>query len=151
VSGTAPKPLAGSIRLGRLSDMEQLVKLRVAVAENRITDPARVPVHEYRNFIEHRALFVWMESDEIAGFSAANPLDGTIWALFVHPDNDGRGIGSALLDKTCRMLKRRGRSIATLSTGPDTRAAAFYRKRGWVALGMTDWHELQFAKKLDSR
>lgn len=151
MSGAVSKSSAGSIRLGRLSDIEQLVQLRVAVAENRITDPSRVPVHEYRNFIEHRALFVWTEKGKIAGFSAANPHDGTIWALFVHPSNDGRGIGSALLDKTCKMLKQRGRSIATLSTGPDTRAAAFYRRRGWVPLGMTDWHELQFAKKLDSR
>lgn len=150
MSRPIPRPPGGSIRLGRLSDLEQLVKLRVAVAENRISDPARVPVHEYRNFIDHRALFVWTESGNIAGFSAANPIDGIIWALFVHPDNDGRGIGSALLDKTCKMLKRRGRDIATLSTGPDTRAAAFYRKRGWVPLGMTDWHELQFAKKLES-
>ena len=145
---TAKLPV-GSLRLGRLSDLEALVTVRMSVAENRISEASRVPVQEYRNFIEHRALFVWVEEKEIIGFSAADPTDGTIWALFVRPDRDGRGIGSALLDKTCRMLKRRGRSVASLSTGPDSKAADFYRRRGWVALGMTDWHELQFAKKLD--
>lgn len=148
---SAGKVPAGSLRLGRLSDMDALVTVRMSVAENRIEEAARVPVHEYKKFIEHRALFVWTIDKTIVGFSAADPTDGTIWAVFVGPDHDGNGIGSALLEKTCRMLKRRGRNIASLSTGPETKAADFYRRRGWVPLGMTDWGELQFAKKLDFR
>ena len=143
-------PPPGSIRLARLSDLDDLVAVRMSVSENRIAEAARVPVHEYRNFIRHRAMFVWTEGGTIVGFSAADPTSGTIWALFVRPERNGCGIGTALLDKTCRMLKRRGREIATLSTGPETGAAEFYRKRGWVSLGLTEWHELHFAKKLDS-
>jgi ribosomal protein S18 acetylase RimI-like enzyme len=46
---------------------------------------------------DNSTFLVWEEDDAIQGFSAADPRDGLICALFPHPFYERRGIGRALL------------------------------------------------------
>ena len=70
----------------------------------------------------------------ILGFSAADTRNGTIWALFIDPDHEGRSIGRALLARACDVLREAGHRAATLGTEPGSRADCFYREAGWTAL-----------------
>ena len=68
-----------------------------------------------------------MEDGGIQGFSAADPRDGSIFAMFVHPVYEGRGVGQKLLPLACGTLKETGHQSAILATEPATRAERFLR------------------------
>ena len=77
---------------------------------------------------------VWVSEvdGEVVGYIAFRP--GWIEHLFVHPDNQGRGFGPALLAKA---LEDGGeRRLWTFQQ--NGRARAFYEKRGFVAEEFTD-------------
>lgn len=69
---------------------------------------------------------------EVAGYIAFHP--GWIDHLFVHPDHQGAGLGPALLDKALEDGSER--QLWTFQQ--NTRARAFYEKRGFVVADFTD-------------
>jgi ribosomal protein S18 acetylase RimI-like enzyme len=119
------------IRTGTMQDIDALMEIRNAVRENRLSDPRAVSRADYQAHIAAGDLFVCEEDARILGFSAGTRGTGWIWALFVRPEQEGRGIGRALLDAACAALRAAGHHQLTLSTDPDARAAAFYRRAGW--------------------
>ena len=139
---------AGATRLARPEDVPALVRIRAAVRENRLSDPARVPASLVLRYIERGLIHVLDEGGSVLGFSAAEPDDGTIWALFVDPDAEGRGIARALLPLALDDLKRAGWSEARLTTQPGSRAERFYRLAGWTALGISAAGERIFVRSL---
>ena len=114
------------------------------MTENVLRDPSRVTVADYKWFEQNPGVWVWEEDGRILGFSAADTRDGSIWAMFVDPQSEGRGIGRTLLAQAVQVLRDSGYSIATLSTDPGTRAARFYRQAGWIEDGFTAKGELRF-------
>ena len=96
---------------------------------------------------DNSTIWVW-EDRAIQGFSAADPRDGSICALFVHPSYEGRGIGRALLPLACDMLKASGHGMAVLTTAAGTRAEQFYRTDGWTEIGRKEDGQIIFQKNL---
>ena len=45
-------------------------------------------------------------------WAAADTRDGTIWALFIDPHHEGRGIGRALFKAACDVLRQTGHRTA---------------------------------------
>lgn len=138
------------VRRATSADMPRIVAIRAAVRENILSDPSRVTEAAIRWFIEHGPIWVWSENGEVCGFSAGDPRDGTIWALFVDPTWEGRGIGRALIDLACRSLRDSGHQVVTLGAQPGTRAEKFVGRTDgwpWVAKRMMkspfgkSWHE----------
>jgi len=84
----------------------------------------------------------------IAGFAAGDPRDGTVWALFVAPGQDGKGIGRALLKAACDSLRQAGYAVARLSTEPGSMGERHYRAAGWSVIGHSEKGELVFQKPL---
>ncbi len=75
------------------------------------------------------ALWVAVEDDAVLGFLA---LEGAyVDRLYVHPAAQGRGIGSALLD---RAMALRPDGIALHTHQRNRAARAFYEKRGFRAV-----------------
>lgn len=77
---------------------------------------------------------VWVAEveGEVAGYIAFH--DGWIDHLFVHPDHQGGGLGPVLLDKALEDGSER--QLWTFQQ--NTRARAFYEKRGFAAAELTD-------------
>ena len=71
----------------------------------------------------------------VVAFAIADGRMRSIFALFVAPRCEGRGFGSALLDRAVRRLQSEGSGAIWLTTAPDTRAAAFYARRGFIVTG----------------
>ena len=94
--------------------------------------------------------WIAVDGDQAVGFSMARADIGDVFALFVRPGLEGRGIGSDLLEEAETWLARRGRSQAWLVTGgePALRAARFYRRRGWVDAGLEADGQIRFTKHL---
>ena len=123
-------------------------EIRFAVQENQSSDPSLVTDEDYVWFEEHPGIWVWDEGGKILGFSAGDTRDGTIWALFVDPACERRGIGRALFETACDTLRRAGHRTATLTTDPGTRAERFYRAAGWKIVGASTRGELIFRTAL---
>jgi len=140
--------MSGHIRRARRDERERITEIRFAVQENRLTDPSLVTDEDYAWFEEHPGIWVWEESGQIVGFSAGDRRDGTIWALFVDPASERRGIGRALFEAACKTLRRAGHRTAMLTTDAGTRAERFYRAAGWKIIGNSTRGELIFRSVL---
>jgi len=126
------------IRNATRDDLPRISEIRNAVRENKLSDPAKVPRELVCWFIDNPGFFVWEEDGKIVGFSGADPRDGNIFALFVDEAYEGRGIGRALFDRACAVLRATNCPRMWLTTDPGTRAERFYRRAGWRALGTRD-------------
>jgi GNAT superfamily N-acetyltransferase len=124
------------LRKARVRDVSAMNHLRLQVRENVLSDPGRITEAMTTAAItaEGRG-WVWEENGTILGFSIARDADPSIWALFVLPEHEGRGIGVALHDEAVDWLWSRGAACIWLSTDPGTRAEWFYRERGWRGTG----------------
>jgi GNAT superfamily N-acetyltransferase len=137
------------LRRATHADTPRIFEIRDSVRENRLSDPAAVTEAHVAWFVDNGPIWVWEEADgTVAGFSAGDPRDGWVWALFVAPGHEGKGIGRALLKATCGTLQSAGHATATLSTEPGTRAERHYRADGWTVTGQNAKGELVFQKPL---
>lgn len=135
------------IRIASRADLPRITEIRMAVRENVLSRPEKI-VAAVEHLIDRDAFWVFETDGLIHGFSAADPRDGSIFALFMDGASEGRGIARQLLDAACRHLAAAGHARAWLSTDPGTRAERFYRRQGWVDTGRTAEGEIRFEKAL---
>lgn len=132
------------IRLATSADVRRLSELRLAVLENVLRFRNSVTLDHYLWFVTNSEVWVADVNGHIAGFSAADPRDGSIFALFIEEQYHGRGWGRALLAAACATLIRCGHTEAKLTTMPGTRAEGFYRALGWIDAGASEKGEIIF-------
>ncbi len=114
------------------NDIPHMSRIRLAVTENALRDPARITPQMYADFLEKDGRgWVALVDGDVVAFSYANRIDGSIWALFVEPRFEGQGLGKQLLSLATDWLFSLGFRRVTLSTGTLTRAAQFYTRLGW--------------------
>ena len=120
------------IRPAVLADIPAMTRIRLAVVENALSDPARITHAMYVDHVAGRGRSWVAEADgAIVGFSSADGTDGSIWALFVAPGREGHGYGQALLREAAGWLFALGHAHVRLTTGAGTRADRFYAAQGW--------------------
>jgi GNAT superfamily N-acetyltransferase len=131
------------LRKAQLKDIEGMHYVRMSVVENRLLNPDLVPKTAYLPFVKGDAV-VWEERGCIVGFAAVDRKMGSVWALFVHPEYERKGIGQALLLEVVSGFFDGTRNLLWLTTDPGTRAEHFYRAAGWHQVGTADNGELRF-------
>lgn len=151
IRGARGSPLAGEVALrpARSGDLVRIFEIRAGVRENRLDDPGRVTEADCLWYVARALMHVAVDEAAILGFSAADTRDGTIWALFVDPAHEGRGIGRRLLERACLDLRAAGFTEARLTTDPGTRAERFYVARGWSPGDLMPNGERAFSRRLD--
>lgn len=135
------------VREAVAADIDAMHAIRMAVNENRLTDPSWLTPEVYRAHLADTATsnsWVCERDGRILGFSVARQTQADIWALFVDPAHEGRGVGRRLIAAATDWLFARGVETVSLSTTPDTRADAFYRANGWLRGEHTDKGEVMF-------
>lgn len=134
-----------TLRQALESDIPQLHEVRMAVRENVLNNPALVTEADYRRFLttEGRG-WLWEADGRVAGFAIVDTVSHNVWALFIHPDFEGKGIGKALQQTMLRWYFTQTGHTLWLSTGPGTRAEEFYRRTGWTETGLTKGGETRF-------
>jgi GNAT superfamily N-acetyltransferase len=137
--------MSHSIRQARDEDHARITEIRNAVTENKLGEASRALVdRDYPWFRDNPGIWLWRENGTVLGFSAADTRDGSIWALFVAPGHERRGIGRALFEKALEVLRQDGHRTAWLTTEPGSRAEGFYRAAGWKVIGTSPKGELIF-------
>jgi GNAT superfamily N-acetyltransferase len=129
-----------TVREATVEDIGEMFDIRVSVRENPAT---RQQLHDLG--IDEQAVAAaitaagrgWIAEEEgrAVGFTIANRLEGSIFALYVRPEFEGRGHGCRLLEAAVQWLFSRRLGRLTLATAPNTRAHRFYLKRGWIETG----------------
>ena len=120
-------------------DIPAMSRIRLAVTENRLRDPARITVRMYEDFLERdgRGWVAQIDGVTVA-FSYANRTDGSIWALFVDPAYERRGLARQLLRLATDWLFALDFETISLRTGLATRADGFYAHLGWERAAVDD-------------
>ncbi|NEM96813.1 GNAT family N-acetyltransferase [Pontibacter burrus] len=132
-------------RRATIADIAGMSRVRMAVKENILSNPDLVTPASYREMIEEKGAGWVCEVDQaIVGFAIVDLSDANIWALFVDPNHDKKGIGRKLHDLMLNYSFEQGTDKLWLSTGPGTRAESFYRKAGWQQTGVTKSGEIRF-------
>jgi len=133
------------IREARPEDIPQIQIVRNAVKENTLSDPALVTDADCEEFLFERGKgWVAETNARITGFSIVDLKENNIWALFIHPDFENRGIGRKLHDIMLDWYFEQTKEDVWLGTAPGTRAEIFYRKSGWQEAGMHGKGEIKF-------
>ncbi len=128
-----------------VTDIPQIQDVRNSVKENTLSNPALVTDSDCENYLVNRGKgWVCEIDDRIVGFAIADLLDHNVWALFVQPGFDKKGIGKKLHDDMLDWYFSQTDSTIWLSTAPNTRAEKFYRKAGWKEVGMYGKGEVKF-------
>lgn len=127
---------AMNVRIAVERDVPEMHRLRMRVHENILRDASQVqPDHYLRMLNEHGRGWVCELEDRIVGFAVADLSRTNIWALFVDPNYEGRGIGRRLHETALDWLFDTGVPTVWLSTEPNTRAERFYTQAKWQYAG----------------
>jgi GNAT superfamily N-acetyltransferase len=128
-----------------VNDIDEFMKVRMAVKENPLNNPALVTRKDNEEYLTQRGKGWVCESDgKIVGFAIVSVVDNNIWALFVDPQYEAKGIGKELHGIMMNWYFNQTRKTVWLGTAPKTRAELFYTKRGWTAVGTVNKGEVKF-------
>jgi len=129
-----------TIREAQQGDIPDMFQIRLAVRENAMTlqeleEYFGVTPESIDRFLAEEGRG-WMaeESGEAVGFSLGSRKDRSLFALFVLPEFEGRGIGTALMQAAVDWLHGQKLDEITIDTedDPATRANALYRLFGAI-------------------
>ncbi|MNK54586.1 putative acetyltransferase [compost metagenome] len=128
-----------------ITDIPQIQVVRHTVKENTLSNPALVTDADCEDFITRRGKgWVCEVAGELAGFSIVDLQEHNIWALFLRPEFEGKGIGKALHRLMMDWYFEQTRETVWLGTSPNTRAEVFYTRQGWQKTGMVNKDEVKF-------
>ena len=120
-------------REANLEDIAALSEVRLSVKENALSDPNRITLEMYQTYLtEIGKGWLCEENGKVVGFSVACLKDFSIWALFIKPESEGKGIGTKLLNLATNWLFERNAPNISLNTAINTRADRFYEQSGWT-------------------
>ncbi len=137
-------------REATISDISQIQIVRHSVKENILSNPALVTNKDCEKYITIKGKgWVCEENNSIIGFAIVDLADKNIWALFVQPEFEKRGIGKKLHDAMLKWYFNQTKETVWLSTAPNTRAENFYKKAGWKEVGKYGKNEIKFEMSYD--
>jgi GNAT superfamily N-acetyltransferase len=132
-------------REATIEDIPQIQIVRNSVKENQLSNPALVTDKDCEDYITKRGKGWVCEIDgRVVGFSIADVQTNNIWALFVQPQYEGRGIGKSLHRLMLDWYFSQTEETMWLSTAPGTRAEIFYKRAGWKVVGTHGKEETKF-------
>jgi len=132
-------------REATIEDIPRIQIIRNLVKENTLSNPGLVTDKDCENFMTIRGKGWVCEIDhQVVGFAIADLEGNNIWALFLQPEFEKKGIGKELHRIMLNWYFTQTKNKVWLSTAFNTRAALFYRKAGWTAIGKHGDKEIKF-------
>ncbi|HEX2949093.1 MAG TPA: GNAT family N-acetyltransferase [Armatimonadota bacterium] len=143
------------IRRATADDIDTLFDIRFSVHENLLTREQLAEMgitpQSLAELLQSICAAWLVECEGIpAGFTIADSQFGMIFAAFVRPEYEGRGVGKLALQAAEEWLADQGVAEAWLCTGRDRhiRAHGFYRHMHWKEDGYTADGQVKYTKRL---
>jgi GNAT superfamily N-acetyltransferase len=134
------------IRIATRNDIDAIGEIRNSVRENRLTSSV-ITAEDVRIAIEEQGRgWVAEDAGRVVAFAIGRAADRNVWALFVHPDFEGRGYGRALHAEMVNWFNANGSGPIWLTTDPNTRAERFYLRLGWRVVGEAEFGEIRLER-----
>jgi RimJ/RimL family protein N-acetyltransferase len=134
-----------SIRFATIEDIPQLQYIRSAVKENILNNPLLVTYNDYVSLITDSGKgWVHENGNSITGFAIVDTQKNNLWALFIDPAYERKGIGRMLHDEMVSWYFDNHQQPLWLTTAKGTRAEEFYRLSGWKQTGINATNEIIF-------
>lgn len=132
-------------REATVADIPQIQVVRHSVRENVLSDPSLVTDKDCEEYLTQRGKgWVCEIEGTVVGFSVADLEENNIWALFVHPEHEAKGIGKRLQSEMLDWYFSNTKEKVWLGTSPNTKAEKFYRMSGWKEVGTHGKGEIKF-------
>lgn len=137
-------------REATIEDIDNYMIVRMSVKENVLNNPALVTKEDNVDYLtKYGKGWVCEIDNKIIGFSIVGLTQRNVWALFVHPEFEGKGIGRKLHDIMIDWYFNQTTEKIWLGTEQKTKAEKFYKKRGWTEVGMHGDDETKFEMTFD--
>ncbi len=137
-------------REATVEDIDNYMIVRLAVKENILNNPALVPREDNVDYLtKYGKGWVCEIDNKIVGFSVVGLIQRNVWALFVLPEFEGKGIGRKLHDIMIDWYFTQTNETIWLGTEQKTKAETFYKKRGWSEVGLHGNDEAKFEMTVD--
>ena len=142
------------IRVATEADVPAIFEVRTSVRENHLSleglaargiTPASVAE------MIRTTMRAWVaEVDgEVVAFTMADRAEASVFAMFVRPEHEGRGLGRQLMAATEARLFESGCDEIWLRTDrdPAVRANGFYQRLGWTSAGVQEDGQVEYLKR----
>ena len=159
MSGLAPNEDRHSaqsmnVRPATRADIPAMFDVRTSVRENHLSleglERYGITAASVEQMLES-TMGAWVaeDGDRIVAFSMADRVNASVFAMFVRPEYEGRGLGRRLMYETESWLFAHGCEQIWLRTDRDplVRANGFYQHLGWVSVGVQDDGQVQYIKR----
>lgn len=131
-----------------VTDIALMHKVRISVTENPLPDAGMITHADYEDFITRRGHgWICEINGTIVGFAIVDLVEHNVWALFVQPGYEKKGIGRELQRLMLAWYFSKTSHPLWLGTAPGSRAESFYRKSGWTETGRRSNGEIRFEMK----
>lgn len=140
------------IRTADTSDVAGIFHVRTSVNENILSmdELSNMGITETsitKMIASDQCAWVAVQDGEVIGFSMIDVDEGSLFAAFVLPSHEGRGVGRGLVEAAEVALFAR-HAVCWLETGSTTRAAGFYRRLGWTYVQDIGNGDIRLEKRL---
>jgi GNAT superfamily N-acetyltransferase len=142
-----------TIRLATAADVPEIFAIRTSVRENHLSmeqlAELGITLETVPAMLENDGRgWVAEEGGELVAFAMADAAERTVFAMFVRPGYEGRGLGRALMREAEDWLFARECDEIWLLTDahPAVRANGFYRHLGWHDCGIQEDGQVLFKK-----
>jgi GNAT superfamily N-acetyltransferase len=151
--GAAPE-IEMLIRLATPRDVETLFDVRTSVTQNHQSREELAGIGITPSSIVemlNTCCRAWIAEEEgqALAFSMADAEQGTVFAMFVRPDHERRGLGRQLMNQAEDWLFDSGWEEIWLLTGsdPGLRAVGFYHYLCWMPVGQQADGQTKYVKR----
>lgn len=138
-------------REAKRADVRGMFDVRTSVTENHLSREQMQQLGITESVVadmiqQRRCAWVATADDTLVGFSMILPDEGCLFAAFVLPEYEGRGIGRRLVALAEEELFKYHES-AWLETDEQSRAARFYLQLGWGDKQTIDGCDIRLTKR----
>ena len=133
-------------------DIKAMHVIRLAVKENVLGNPLAVTELDYIDFITTKGKgWVCEFNNKLLGFAIVDFESSNVWALFVDPEHERKGIGTKLHNMMLDWYFTHYDKKLWLGTAPNSKVEKLYRKAGWREFGVEKNGDIRFQLSLTDR
>ena len=127
-----------------VTDIPQIQIVRHSVKENALSNPELITDKLCEEYLTVRGKgWVCETENGIVGFAIVDLKGHNVWALFIKPEYEGKGIGKKLHKMMLDWYFEQTTETLWLGTSFNTRAETFYRMQGWTEAGLHGTEEIR--------